>query len=95
MDRLRKLELIQRTLAIRHKIKVHESMKPPETHEDLAVMLLARWELEDELRAIEELLGGARDENVKVKKDLVKKNILAVPKGKKTEKKKSPGNTLD
>ncbi|OFZ20395.1 MAG: hypothetical protein A2X94_05270 [Bdellovibrionales bacterium GWB1_55_8] len=68
MDRVKKIELIQRSLGIRHKLKVHESMKAPETHEDLAVMLLAKWELEDELRAIEELLAENRQKNVAAKR---------------------------
>ena len=73
MDRVRKLELIQRSLGIRHKLKVHESMKAPDTHEDLAVMLLAKWELEDELRAIEELLVESRHQNVSDKKEIIVK----------------------
>jgi hypothetical protein len=68
MDRLRKLELVQRSLGIKHKIKVHESMKAPETHEELSVMMLAKWELEDELAAIEQLISEARNENVGEKK---------------------------
>jgi hypothetical protein len=71
MDKIRKLELIQRSLGIRHKIKVHESMKSPETHEDLSIMTLAKWELEDELRAIEELLAETRVQNVVVKKKAI------------------------
>jgi HD-like signal output (HDOD) protein len=61
MDRIRKLELLQRSLGIKHKLKVHESMKPPETHEELSALMLARWDLEDELRAIEDLLQAERD----------------------------------
>jgi len=80
MERVRKLELIQRSLGLRHKLKVHESMKAPETHEDLAVMLLAKWELEDELRAIEDLLAGSRDENVADKKKLIHQGILKLKK---------------
>ena len=80
MERVRKIELIQRSLGIRHKLKVHESMKAPETHEDLAVMLLSKWELEDELRAIEELLGVSRDENVNGKKKLIRDGILKLKK---------------
>lgn len=68
MDRVKKIELIQRSLGIRHKLKVHDSMKAPETHEDLAVMLLAKWELEDELRAIEEILAENRQKNVAAKR---------------------------
>jgi hypothetical protein len=71
MDRLIKLELIQRSLGLRHKIKVHESMKSPESHEDLAISLMARWELEDELRAIEEILTDARTKNIKAKRKIL------------------------
>jgi hypothetical protein len=70
MDKLRKIELIQRTLGIRHKLKVHDSMKVPDNHEDLAIYLSARWELEDELRAIDEILNEARVTNVAEKKKL-------------------------
>ncbi len=76
MDRTRKLELIQRSLGLRHKIKVHESMKAPETHEDLALMLMAKWELEDELRAIEEMLSESRQENIVSKRTLIEENII-------------------
>lgn len=68
MEKERKLELIQRSLGIRHKLKVHESMKHPDTHEDLAIMMLAKWELEDELHAIEQLLAELRHDNVLDKK---------------------------
>lgn len=68
MERYRKLELLQRSLGIKHKLKVHDSTKAPDTHEDLAHMLLGKWELEDELRAIEEMLEEARRESVATKK---------------------------
>jgi hypothetical protein len=71
MDRIRKLELVQRSLGIRHKLKVHESMKQPDNHDDLAIFLLAKWELEDELRAIEELLAEGRLRNVASKKKVI------------------------
>lgn len=83
VDPVRKVELIQRTLGIRHKLKVHDSMKAPDTHEDLAMMLGARWELEDELEAIEEILGQARRENVEEKKKLIREGILGKNKKKK------------
>ena len=82
MDRIKRLELIQRSLGLRHKIKVHESMKSPETHEDLAIMLMAKWELEDELHAIEEILAGLRKESIRIKKDLVEKGVLGLKKKK-------------
>ena len=68
MDKLRKLELIQRSLGIRHKLKVHESMKAPDNHEEVALMLISRWELEDELQAIEEILQESRRANIQGKK---------------------------
>ena len=46
-------------------------MKAPDTHEDLALNLLARWELEDELRAIEEVLTDVRQANVNARKQLL------------------------
>ncbi len=73
MDRLRKIELIQRSLGIRHKLKVHESLKSPDTHEDLSILLLGKWELEDELHAIEELLAEIRSQNRAVKKSAILK----------------------
>lgn len=74
MEKYRKLALIQRSLGIRHKLRVHESMKAPDTHEDLAMMLLSKWELEDELRAIEELLADIRLMNVANKKIFLQKD---------------------
>ncbi len=74
MDKLRKLELVKRSLGLRHKIRVHESMKAPDNHEDLAVILLSRWELEDELKAIEEVLAEMRGGSVAVKKAHIDKN---------------------
>ena len=73
MERYRKIELVQRSLGIRHKLKVHDSMKLPDNHEDLAVSLLAKWELEDELRAIEELLADSRLSNVSSKRTLIER----------------------
>jgi len=76
MERIEKLELLQRSLGIRHKLKVHESMKSPETHEELALSLLAKWELEDELKAIEELIAESRHQNVALKRTQVEKEYL-------------------
>jgi hypothetical protein len=73
MDKYRKLELLKRSLGIRHKLKVHDSGKAPDTHEDLAVMLLAKWELEDELRAIEEVISDARMNSVASKKSAIER----------------------
>jgi len=73
MDKVRKMELIQRSLGIRHKLKVHESMKHPDNHEDLALMMISKWELEDELRAIEEMLAESRQKNIAAKKTYIEK----------------------
>jgi hypothetical protein len=85
MDRAKKVELIQRSLGIRHKLKVHGSMEQPETHEELSVSLLAKWELEDELHAIEQILAQARQNNVADKIKLIEQGVLK--KGKTTTKK--------
>ncbi|OFZ82900.1 MAG: hypothetical protein A2583_16615 [Bdellovibrionales bacterium RIFOXYD1_FULL_53_11] len=73
MDKQRKTELIQRSLGLRHKLKVHDSMKNPETHEELSVMLLCKWEFEDELKAIEEVLLESRIKNVAAKKAAIER----------------------
>ncbi len=80
LDRTRKAELVQRMLGIKHKLKVHESMSKPETHEDLAVFLLAQWELEDEMHAIEALLNKDREENMIAKRKLIESGVLKVKK---------------
>lgn len=85
MTREEKLELVQRMLGIRHKLKVHDSMKSPETHEELSVSLIARWELEDELRAIEQMLEAERTENTRQKQKQIKETYLS---GKPLKKKK-------
>jgi hypothetical protein len=77
MTRDEKLELINRVLGIKHKLKVHDSMKSPETHEELSVSLLSRWELEDEQRAIEALLEQDRVHNVKEKTIHIQKTYLS------------------
>jgi hypothetical protein len=85
MTREEKMELIQRMLGIKHKLKVHDSMKSPETHEELSVSLISRWELEDELAAIEVLLGNERSENVRAKTKQIEEDYLS---GKPMKKKK-------
>ncbi len=74
MEKTQKFELLKRSLGLKHKIKVHETMKQPESHEDMAVTMMAKWELEDELRAIEEILAETRRENVSLKRSLLEKN---------------------
>lgn len=73
MDRVKKIALIQRSLGLRHKIKVHESLKAPETHDELSLMMMAKWELEDELRAIEEILAADRQKNISIKRSQIEK----------------------
>jgi len=67
MSREEKMELIQRMLGLQHKLKVHDSVKGSSNHEELAASQLARWELEDEITAIENLLEVDRQDNIKVK----------------------------
>ena len=77
MTRDEKLDLIQRMLGLRHKLKVLDSMKAAETHEEHSVSLLSRWELEDEIKAIELLLEEERHLNVKVKRTQVETQYLS------------------
>ena len=77
MTRDEKIELIQRMLGLRHKLKVHDSMKSPETHEELSVSLLSRWELEDEIKAIETLLDMERASMVRAKIKQVESDYLS------------------
>lgn len=84
MTRDEKLELIERMLGLQHKLKVHDSVKSSSNHEELAASHLARWELEDEISAIEKLLEGVRQENVRLKLDQIKTDYLSgTPKKKK------------
>lgn len=87
MEKERKLELIQRSLGIRHKMKVHETMKLPDSHEEVAVMMLSKWELEDELHAIELILAENRHENVDKKRNWIEKENGQLVKKKDTKKK--------
>ncbi|MBI4925516.1 MAG: hypothetical protein HY843_06280 [Bdellovibrio sp.] len=73
MDKAQKFELLKRSFGIKHKLKVHDTMKQPETHEEAAVTLIAKWELEDELKAIEEILAETRRENVALKRNTLEK----------------------
>ena len=75
IDKTRKLELLRRSLGIKHKLKVQDSVKAPDNHEEIAQMLLSRWELEDEMRAIEVILNEARDSSVNEKKKIILKSI--------------------
>lgn len=69
----KKYELLLRALGLKHKLKVHDSMPSPDIHEELAKSSLARWELEDELQAIEEILKDIRSESVNDKKKKILK----------------------
>lgn len=76
MDKSHKLDLIQRSLALKHKLKVHDTLPPPDTHEQIAIHYWARWELEDELRAIEQLLEEARTQHVKeLREEILEKGV--------------------
>jgi len=86
MDKLKKLELIQRSLGLRHKLKVHESMKQPDGHEDIAISLMSKWEFEDELHAIEEILLENRKKNIAAKRARIQKEEPLAP-GEKRKKK--------
>jgi len=69
MDKSKKLELLKRQLGLRHKLKVHDSTKPPETHEEIATNLIAKWDFEDEIQAIDEILDQARQQTIREKRD--------------------------
>ena len=77
MSREEKMELIQRMLGLQHKLKVHDSVKSPTTHEEWAASHLARWELEDEIAAIEKLLADDRQGNVKLKLKQLEESYLS------------------
>lgn len=62
-DRNTKFELLKRSLGLKHKLKVHESLEAPRNHDELANYLLAKWELEDELHAIEAVLADVRTQS--------------------------------
>ncbi len=68
-------ELLLRQLGLKHKLKVHDSVKPAETHEEMAASQLARWELEDEIHAIEAILSDARKKKILEKRKLVEKDL--------------------
>lgn len=85
MTRDEKMELIQRMLGLQHKLKVHDSVGTASNHEDMAASQLARWELEDEIAAIEKLLAVDRAECVKIKLKQIEEDYLS---GKPVKKKK-------
>ena len=68
-------ELLLRQLGLKHKLKVHDSVKQPETHEDMAANQLARWELEDEIEAIDAILAESRRSRIEEKRKVVEKDL--------------------
>ena len=68
-------ELLLRQLGLKHKLKVHDSVKQPETHEEIAANQLARWEIEDEIHAIDAILVDARRGKIEEKRKLVEKDL--------------------
>lgn len=83
MTRDEKLQLIERMLGLQHKLKVHDSVKNMNSHEEIAANNLARWELEDEINAIEKILQEERLENVKIKLKQIEEHYLSGSKKKK------------
>jgi hypothetical protein len=77
MTREEKLELIERMLGLQHKLKVHDSVKNMNSHEEIAANNLARWEIEDEISAIEKLLEGVRQTNVQLKLKQIQEDYLS------------------
>lgn len=78
-------ELLLRQLGLKHKLKVHDSVKQPETHEEIAANQLARWDLEDEIHAIDAILADTRKRKIDEKRKLVEKDLSG---GTLTKKKK-------
>ena len=87
MNKETKRELLLRQLGLRHKLKVHDSVKAPDLHEEIAANLLARWELEDEIAAIEAILADARHLTVAEKRVQLEKELGT---GRLLQKKKKP-----
>ena len=75
-----KARLVQRSLGLRHKLKVHESMELPDSHEELARTVVAKWDLEDEMHAIEEILAEYRKASVAEKRKDIEKHGVKAPK---------------
>ncbi len=74
MNRELKTLLLLRQLGLRHKLKVHDSMKQSETHEEVALSTLSRWDLEDEIVAIENILQDARKVSVAEKRTEIERS---------------------
>jgi hypothetical protein len=69
LDRSQKQSLIEKQLGLKHKLKVNESGPTPQNHKEMAQIMVANWELEDEISAIDEYLTrdrqAARQERLK------------------------------
>lgn len=87
MQKETKRDLLLRQLGLRHKLKVFDSVKQPETHDEIAANWLARWELEDEITAIDQLLADARRQAVDERRSQIARELGA---GKAINKKKKP-----
>jgi hypothetical protein len=77
MDKSKKLDLLKRSLGLKHKLKVHDSTKAPETHDEMAKMLVSKWEFEDEISAIEGILQEARTDSVRSKREQILKELAS------------------
>jgi len=88
MERNEIIALVERSLGLRHKLKVHESLEAPKTHEDLALMLLAKWEIEDELKAIENIIHKIRSDRSADKQEIIERDILKLVKKQADKKRK-------
>lgn len=76
LDRARKLALIERILGLKHKLKVNDSGHVPQNHKEMAQLMAANWELEDEIKAIEEFLALVRSQAVDSRvKDLIQHEL--------------------
>ena len=71
------MELLLRMFGIKHKLRVNDSIKPQDGHQEQSASLIARWELEDELKAIELILEETRRENVNEKTKYIQKEYLS------------------
>ena len=77
MNQNSRVVLVRRSLALKHKLKVHDSLPCLSPHEDLAKHLLTRWEREDELQAIEECFILFRKENIQKYKKAYESSKIA------------------
>ncbi len=73
LSRASKQQLLERVLGLRHKLRVNESGHVPQNHHEMAALMVANWELEDEIKAIEEMINASRQENSRIKADELKK----------------------